>query len=64
MTPTPKHVAMGPPDRGTKSRISEAELKQEMIKDLTAKKVASGRNSRLVRNASSKLSNHDERRAS
>ena len=58
MTPTPKHVTIGPPDRVTKSRISEAELKQEMIKDLTAKKVASGRNSKLVRNASSKLSNH------
>lgn len=64
MTPTPKQVTIGPPDKAAKSRISEAELKQEMIKDLTAKKGGSGRNSRLVRNGSSKLSNHNERRAS
>ena len=62
MTPTPKHITIGGVDCVTKSRISEAELKQEMIKDLTVKKIPSGRNSKLVRNPSSKLSNYQDRK--
>ena len=62
MTPTPKHITIGGAEYVSKSRISEAELKQEIIKDLTVKKLQSGRNSKLIRNPSSKLSNYQERK--
>ena len=58
MTPTPKNITMGSKEGRAKSRISEADLKQEMIKDLTVKREKSGRNSKLARNPSSKLSNY------
>ena len=67
MTPTPKTLStIQVEQKTTQSRISEAELKQEMIKDLTEKKPPnpSGRNSKLARNPSSKLSNYNERKAS